>query len=252
MAAIISATSLNAEALGLKDQIGSIAVDMQADIIAVSGDPDEGHHRAPQRQVRDEGRPSGEKLGAVTSGGFVRPSLKRGRMRQFLSDARFAAGALRRQPGFAAVVVATLALGIGANTALFSIVDAVLLRPLPFRTPDRLVTIWETGTRKARVAPANFLDWRAEAKSFSGMAGFNADRIHADRRGRARACRRRVGERQLFRRPRSEGRSRSHLRGARWRSGIIERGPGLRTLEEPVRPRPVHGREIDPARWAGL
>ena len=95
-------------------------------------------------------------------------------MRQFLSDARFAAGALRRQPGFAAVVVATLALGIGANTALFSVADAVLLRPLPFRAPDRLVTIWETGARKSRVTPANFLDWRAEARSFSGMAGFNA------------------------------------------------------------------------------
>jgi|CXWL01.1.fsa_nt_gi predicted permease len=95
-------------------------------------------------------------------------------MRQLLSDARFAVAALRRQPGFAAVVVATLALGIGANTTLFSIVDAVLLRPLPFRSPDRLVTIWETGARKARVAPANFLDWRAEAKSFSAMAGFNA------------------------------------------------------------------------------
>ncbi len=95
-------------------------------------------------------------------------------MRQLLSDARFALGAVRRQPGFAAVVVATIALGIGANTTLFSIVDAVLLRPLPFQAPDRLVTIWETGARKARVAPANFLDWRAEAKSFSAMAGFNA------------------------------------------------------------------------------
>lgn len=95
-------------------------------------------------------------------------------MRQLFSDARFAVGALRRQPGFAAVVVATLALGIGANTTLFSIVDAVLLRPLPFRAPDRLVTIWESGARKARVAPANFLDWSAEAKSFSAMAGFNA------------------------------------------------------------------------------
>lgn len=72
-------------------------------------------------------------------------------MRQFLSDARFAVGALRRQAGVAAVVVATLALGIGANTALFSVADAVLLRPLPFQDPGRLVTIWETG----RESPAS-------------------------------------------------------------------------------------------------
>ena len=95
-------------------------------------------------------------------------------MRQFLTDARFGARALQRQPALAAVVITTLALGIGANTALFSIVDAVLLRPLPFHEPHRLVTIWETGARKARVAPANFLDWRDQARSFSGMAGFNA------------------------------------------------------------------------------
>ncbi|MBX7183740.1 MAG: ABC transporter permease [Vicinamibacteria bacterium] len=91
-----------------------------------------------------------------------------------MSDVRTAVRAIRHQPAFAAVVVATLALGIGANTALFSIVDAVLLRPLPFRDSGRLVTIWEAGTRKSRVAPGNFLDWSDAAKSFSDMAGFNA------------------------------------------------------------------------------
>lgn len=95
-------------------------------------------------------------------------------MGQLSSDVRAALRAMRLQPGFAAVVVVTLALGIGANTTLFSILDAVLLRPLPFESSDRLVTLWEAGPRKARVAPANFLDWRAEARSFSAMAGFNA------------------------------------------------------------------------------
>ena len=99
---------------------------------------------------------------------------KAGLMNELLSDARFAAGALRRQPGFTAVIVATLALGIGANTALFSIVDAVLLRPLPVRAPDQLVTVWETGARKSRVAPANFFDWRRESKSFTNLAAFGA------------------------------------------------------------------------------
>ena len=79
-------------------------------------------------------------------------------MGQLSSDVRAALRAMRLQPGFAAVVVVTLALGIGANTTLFSILDAVLLRPLPFESSDRLVTLWEAGPRKARVAPANFLD----------------------------------------------------------------------------------------------
>jgi predicted permease len=95
-------------------------------------------------------------------------------LRWLLRDASFAAAALRRQPGFAAVVVTTLALGIGVNTALFSVVDAVLLRPLPFREPDRLAALWETTPRKARVAPANYLDWRRESRAFESMAAFGA------------------------------------------------------------------------------
>ena len=92
----------------------------------------------------------------------------------FLNDVRFALTVLRRQPGFAAVVIITLALGIGANTALFSVADAVLFRPLPYRAPDRLVALWETTPRKARAAPANFLDWKRDARSFEKMAAFGA------------------------------------------------------------------------------
>src|SRR5271169_6943783 len=86
---------------------------------------------------------------------------------------------LRRSPVFSAVVVLMLALGIGANTAVFSVVDAVLLRKLPFRDPDRLVMIWEKNpTLGAMVGDrvpttyANFVEWRQQAKAFDGMAGF--------------------------------------------------------------------------------
>lgn len=95
-------------------------------------------------------------------------------IRLFLRDVTSAASALARQPGFALIVVAILALGIGANTALFSVADAVLLRPLPYQTPDRLVAIWETTPRRFRAAPANFLDWQKETDTFESMAAFGS------------------------------------------------------------------------------
>lgn len=93
-----------------------------------------------------------------------------------LHDLRHAARGLARTPGFTAAAVVTLALGLGANTAIFSVVDAALLRPLPFRDPERLVLVWETmGDWKTRwVAPANFLDWRRDARSFEGLAGYSS------------------------------------------------------------------------------
>ena len=89
-------------------------------------------------------------------------------------DLRFALRQLRRAPGFAAVAVLTLALGIGANSAIFALVDATLLRPLPFPGPDRLVMIWERNdtTRRSRVAPMNMLDWAERSQSFAGIAGY--------------------------------------------------------------------------------
>jgi putative ABC transport system permease protein len=87
-------------------------------------------------------------------------------------DLTYAARMLRKNPGFAAAVVITLALGIGANTAIFSVCNAVLFKPLPYAEPDRIVMLSERqsdGT-PGDVAPANFVDWRDASRSFSGMA----------------------------------------------------------------------------------
>jgi len=82
-------------------------------------------------------------------------------------DIRYGARTLRRTPAFTVAAVVALALGIGATTAIFSVVGAVLLRPLPYAQPDRLAVVLHRGTRA--VAPANFLDWRREATAFERM-----------------------------------------------------------------------------------
>jgi putative ABC transport system permease protein len=94
----------------------------------------------------------------------------------FAQDLRYALRGLRRQPSFTLVATATLALGIGANTALFSILDAVLLQPLPYGEPDRLVAIFDTHAAQGRghehPSPGNFLDWRANSRAFEAMAAW--------------------------------------------------------------------------------
>jgi putative ABC transport system permease protein len=82
-------------------------------------------------------------------------------------DTRYAARTLARSPGFTAAAVLALALGIGATTAIFGVVDAVLLRPLPYHEPQRLAVLLHRGRNP--VAPANFLDWKREASSFEAM-----------------------------------------------------------------------------------
>ncbi|HEU5182789.1 MAG TPA: ABC transporter permease [Candidatus Polarisedimenticolia bacterium] len=89
-------------------------------------------------------------------------------------DLRMATRTLRRAPGFAAVAVITLALGIGASTAIFSVVDAVLLRPLPYPDPNRLVRVWEQSPdgRRMNLSDPNFQDFRAQNETFTALAEY--------------------------------------------------------------------------------
>jgi putative ABC transport system permease protein len=86
---------------------------------------------------------------------------------------RLALRGIARNPGFAALIVATMALGIGANTTMFSVIRAVFMRPLPLPEPERLVTLWESeperGIAYRRVTPANYVDWIAQSKSFTAV-----------------------------------------------------------------------------------
>ena len=89
-------------------------------------------------------------------------------MHTLVQDFRYAGRMLQKNRGATAIAIAALALGIGANTAIFSVVHAVLLAPLPYREPDRIVTLLWNGTGPA--SPADFLDWQAQARSFEYMA----------------------------------------------------------------------------------
>src|SRR3990172_11112849 len=95
-------------------------------------------------------------------------------------DLKCALRSLARTPGFTAVTLLTVALGVGAKTAIFSLVHGVLLRPLPFREPDRLVTLWElvpddAGVpRRWRTTAANYFVWGAQAGTFESMAIFGS------------------------------------------------------------------------------
>ena len=93
-------------------------------------------------------------------------------MRSLMHDLPVLLRSLRKRPGFMVVVVLTLVLGIGAPTAIFSLVSGVLLRPLPYQDPDRVVLVWEKppGMDRFAVAPANFLDWREQNEVFEDMA----------------------------------------------------------------------------------
>src|SRR5258708_27990013 len=90
-----------------------------------------------------------------------------------LNDVRYAIRMLLKNPGFTAVAVLTLALGIGANTALFSVVNGVLLRPLPFHGQGRLLTLWESspaqGIDQQAGSPPDFTDWQAHTGAIRAM-----------------------------------------------------------------------------------
>ena len=94
-----------------------------------------------------------------------------------MQDIRFAFRTLRNNPGFTLVVMATLGLGIGINTAIFSVVNGVLLRPLPYTEPDDIMTLWEANPQSSvaqdQVAAATFIDWVDRSQSFAALGAYN-------------------------------------------------------------------------------
>lgn len=101
-------------------------------------------------------------------------------MTSLLQDVRYAVRILAKAPGFTIIAILTLALGIGANTALFSIVDGVLLNPLPYSEPDRLIALYSrtTAFTHASISYPNFLDWVRGNRCFSGLAAFRSDELN--------------------------------------------------------------------------
>jgi putative ABC transport system permease protein len=149
------------------------------------------HLEMRTRELIDAGMdPADARAAAIRKMGDVR-SLKRecvdlGRKRdremhvtlfleELRDDIKFAFRQLIAAPAFTLVATLTLALGIGANSAIFALVDATLLRPLPYPNPDRLVTIWEKSPATARgfASPLNMLDWNSRSRSFEKIAGFS-------------------------------------------------------------------------------
>jgi putative ABC transport system permease protein len=137
------------------------------------------HHR---RELASEGRLDwrmemkllGRSLGAVPDALDLRSSPRPGE--GLGGDLSYGLRMLRKSPGFTFIAIALLALGIGATTAIFSVVNGVLLKPLPFQDPGRLVMIWEHNYKRDRlrnvVGPFNYLRWRDRARSFTAMSAY--------------------------------------------------------------------------------
>src|SRR4051812_3972905 len=105
-----------------------------------------------------------------------------------LQDIRFGLRMLRRTPGFTFAALVALALGVGATTAIFTVLDRVVLRPLPYSEPDRLAMVWETNDTKAltheRLSPVNFMDYRALSQAFDGAAAWWYPQLNLTEPGR--------------------------------------------------------------------
>src|SRR5919199_325229 len=108
-------------------------------------------------------------------------------MSSLLQDVRYAARRLWKSPGFALVAVGALTLGIGANTAIFSVVNSVLLRPLPYPAPEQLVQVWESRPQmnmpRSAVAPHEFLAWAEQSQTFKQLAASDGAEYNLTGRG---------------------------------------------------------------------
>ena len=143
------------------------------------------HHVAQEVEARSaRGVPAEEaRRQALAALGGLSPTREHVRASRFgaplgegLRDVRYSLRLLRRHAGFTAATVLTLTLAIGATTAIFSVVDAVLLQPPDFPAPERLVTLWQTDpndNRPVPVGPADFLDWRERVRSFERLAAID-------------------------------------------------------------------------------
>ena len=101
-------------------------------------------------------------------------------MDTIIKDIRYGLRSLLKRPGFTAIALIALALGIGANTAIFSLVNAVILQPLPYQDPDRLVWVYgnvRNGSTRASVAPPDFLDYRSQNKTFKQLAASGSNTL---------------------------------------------------------------------------
>src|SRR5918992_5493397 len=146
-------------------------LEMKAEENVASGMAPEEARRAARRQFGNETR---LRESSRETWGFAS-------METLLQDVRFGARVLAKHKGFTAVAVLTLALGIGANTAIFSVVNELLLRPLPYGDAERLVMLWEVtpgGRRQNTTSRANFLGWRDQSTAFQSMAAFTDQRFN--------------------------------------------------------------------------
>src|SRR5579885_1312683 len=110
-------------------------------------------------------------------------------MMVFWQDVQYGLRMLRKNPGFTAIAILTLALGIGANTALFSVVNGVLLNPLPYPHAEQLLMVYSRTPQfgESSISYLNFLDWQRSNSSFSGLAAFRSSDFNLTGQGEARS-----------------------------------------------------------------
>ena len=175
-------------------------------------------------------------------------------MHAVLQDLRYAARVLLRSPGFTVVAAATLALGIGANTAMFSVIRGILLKPLPYTEPDRLFRVYEEsvpGVPEFPVSPGNFLDYRRESQSFEALAAYQREdlQLGGDRPEQLRGMRVTAGFFALLGYSAALGREFTAA-DERWRARCRRAEP--HAVDPPIQWRPEYPRPHRPALRASI